>query len=143
MKSFCLATTIFGLTSISPLIAAAPVAPPASGLTARQHPIICTTGAGATSYTQANNAIEAFYQQTWGVGQTSIAIPPSGYSLTNTGATIGVNSQAGTTETLDISIVALINHWNAIKEECAAESGGFASGYLITSEDSKYAAYIN
>jgi hypothetical protein len=143
MNSFRLVTAVIGLTSICPLTAAAPVAPQANGLIARQHPIICTTGAGTTSYTQANIAIGVFYQQTWGVGQTSISIPPQGYSLTNTGATIGVGSQAGTTEPLDIGIVQIINHWNAIKDECSADTGGFASGYLVLPEDPNYAAYIN
>ncbi|KAM0523138.1 hypothetical protein ACHAPE_001630 [Trichoderma viride] len=116
----------------------------ATPLVARQYPIICTTAAGETSNTQATIAIEAFFGTTWGQGQQTFQINPSGYRLTVEGATIGVGvTQAGTGESLDIGVPNLINYWNAINGQCSEESGGDASGYVVLSEDSNYAAYIN
>ncbi|KAL7930670.1 hypothetical protein V8C35DRAFT_132208 [Trichoderma chlorosporum] len=113
--SYILAT-VFGLSALTS----------ATPLVARQNPIICTTAAGETSNTQA------------------IIVNPSGYRLTVEGATIGVGvTQAGTGEILDIGVPNLINYWNAINSQCSAQSGGFASGYVVLSEDSNYAGYIN
>ncbi|OPB38888.1 hypothetical protein A0O28_0019940 [Trichoderma guizhouense] len=116
----------------------------ASPLVTRQYPIICTGAAGETSNTQATIAIEAFFGTTWGQGQQSFQVNPSGYKLTVEGATIGVGvTQAGTGESLDIGVPNLINYWNAINGQCSEQTGGLASGYVVLSEDSNYAAYIN
>lgn len=134
MYSSYILAAVFGLCALS---SAAP-------LVARQYPIICTTASGETSNTQATIAIEAFYGETWGQGQQSFQVNPSGYRLTVDGATIGVGvTQAGTGESLDIGVPNLINYWNNINSQCSAQTGGAASGYVVLSEDSNYAAYIN
>jgi hypothetical protein len=134
MYSLCFFAAVLGLSALSS----------ATPLVARQYPIICTSAAGETSNTQATIAIEAFYGTTWAQGQQSFQVNPSGYRLTVEGATIGVGvTQAGARESLDIGVPSLINYWNAINAQCSAQTGGTASGYVVLSEDSNYAAYIN
>lgn len=134
MYSLSFIAAVFGLSTLSS----------ATPLVARQYPIICTTASGTTTYAQANIAIQAFYGTTWAQGQQSFQVNPSGYRLTVEGATIGVGvTQAGTGESLDIGVADLINYWNNINSQCSAETGGDPSGYVVLSQDSHYAAYIN
>jgi len=134
---------LLGLAYLLQPTLSAPLNAPTQFLKKRLTEPVCQEKNGVSpSYNQVSIVIKAFALNTSATGQTSLSIPPSGFSRQGPdGVAVGFSSKPGTTESLDLSVGSIMAYWRTIQNQCQVD--GETAGFQGINEDPKYWAWVN